>query len=530
METKQIPLGCQNSSIPLIVTGRGKVRGFKVERTVLFIFFGLFVFNAGLEASSAPVSAKLLEKLQAEGKADALLYFAPLDVLPEAMSRNSKAEKGRLVFERLRDHAAISQKEAVAHLQRKGLSFRSNYLGNFIWVEGLKQSDLKGIRSLPGLLRAEGNPVVSVQPLPKAVAAPKDSAPQGAVPGNISAIGADRVWQEFGVRGAGIVIAGQDTGYEWRHATLKRQYRGSLGLNVKHDFNWHNSIRSSLNGQEVSCESSRGRGPCDDTGHGTHTMGTMVGDDGGSNRIGVAPEAQWIGCRNMKDGVGTVATYMECFEFFLAPYPRGGVPSRDGRPDLAPHVTNNSWSCPPGEGCRGDEFLPAIRALRAAGIVTVVAAGNDGPNCGSLKDPPGSYGDELVSVAAMDHRNGKIADFSARGPSAFNGQVGISLSAPGEMVRSAIPRAVWPSNEPYESKSGTSMAAPHVAAVVALLWSAQPNLVGKVDETVALLQRTADGKAATQSCGDFPGSRIPNTSFGWGAVNAYRAVKAALGR
>jgi len=90
--------------------------------------------------------------------------------------------------------------------------------------------------------------------------------------------------------------------------------------------------------------------PCDDMGHGTHVMGTAVGWDGGENRIGVAPGARWIGCRDMDNGFGTPATYLECFEFFLAPYPVNGTPEQ-GDPDLAPDVTNNSWSCPPAEGC-----------------------------------------------------------------------------------------------------------------------------------------------------------------------------------
>ena len=74
---------------------------------------------------------------------------------------------------------------------------------------------------------------------------------------------------------------------------------------------------------------------------------TLVNE--GANQIGVAPGAQWIGCRNMDQGWGTPATYMECFEFFLAPYPIGQTPA-EGEPALAPDVINNSWGCPPREG------------------------------------------------------------------------------------------------------------------------------------------------------------------------------------
>src|SRR5205085_7688764 len=110
--------------------------------------------------------------------------------------------------------------------------------------------------------------------------------------------------------------------------------------------------------------------PCDDSGHGTHTMGTAVGSDGGTNKIGMAPGAKWIGCRNMDRGVGTPARYIECMEFFLAPYPVGGTPAQ-GDPNLAPDITTNSWGCPPSEGCSATTLQAAVEAQRAAGIFMV---------------------------------------------------------------------------------------------------------------------------------------------------------------
>ena len=103
---------------------------------------------------------------------------------------------------------------------------------------------------------------------------------------------------------------------------------------------------------------------------GVPTVGSLVGDDGGANQVGVAPGAKWIGCRNMNQGVGTPATYIECFEFFLAPYPVAGTPSQ-GNPELAPDVTSNSWGCPPSEGCSALSLQAAVEAQRAAGEATV---------------------------------------------------------------------------------------------------------------------------------------------------------------
>ena len=90
--------------------------------------------------------------------------------------------------------------------------------------------------------------------------------------------------------------------------------------------------------------------PCDDFFHGTHVTGTAVGDDGnpGPNQIGVAPGAKWIGCRNMDQGNGTPATYTECFQFFMAPT---NLQGQNPNPTRRPHVMNNSWGCPPSEGC-----------------------------------------------------------------------------------------------------------------------------------------------------------------------------------
>ncbi len=173
------------------------------------------------------------------------------------------------------------------------------------------------------------------------------------------------------MNGQGIVIGGQDTGYEWQHPALMNQYRGWDGAVADHTYNWHDAIHennpNTSPGNVCGFDSPQ---PCDDHGHGTHTMGTMIGDDGGANQIGMAPGAQWIACRNMEQGWGTPATYTECYEWFIAPYPAGGDPMRDGDPAKAPHVINNSWSCPVSEGCTDPDILrTVVENVRAAGII-----------------------------------------------------------------------------------------------------------------------------------------------------------------
>jgi subtilisin family serine protease len=266
-------------------------------------------------------------------------------------------------------------------------------------------------------------------------------------------------------------------------------------------------------------------------------MGTVLGDDGAGNRTGVAPGARWIGCRNMRRGFGNPGAYAECTEFFLAPYFHQGDPFEDGNVAMSPHVVNNSWGCPDFEGCFPDTLKPAVEALRAAGIMMVVSAGNDGPGCGTAGTPPANY-DAVLSVGATNEE-GRIVGFSSRGPA--DGLIKPDVSAPGEIVRSSVPGGG------YGFAGGTSMAGPHVAGLVALLWSANPSLVGDIDATEALICQTAAprpvGNACTSedegagfaalisnpvcACGDTTGS--PNNVYGCGYIDAEAAVRAALG-
>jgi subtilisin family serine protease len=252
-------------------------------------------------------------------------------------------------------------------------------------------------------------------------------------------------------------------------------------------------------------------------------MGTIAGDDGGSNQIGVAPGARWIGCRNMEERWGTPATYAECFEFFLAPYPLGGDPFTDGVPALAPHVINNSWTCPATEGCDWSTLQAIVENVRAAGIVVVASAGNDGyGGCSTVQDPIAIY-DAAFTVGATGSGDG-IAGFSGRGPVAADGSNRLKpdVVAPGVNVRSCVP------GTGYGTKGGTSMAAPHVAGTVALLWSAAPHLVGNVGATEQLIAQTARPRTTAEGCGGDGTGDVPNNVYGWGIVDALAAVEDGL--
>ena len=260
--------------------------------------------------------------------------------------------------------------------------------------------------------------------------------------------------------------------------------------------------------------------PCDDYGHGTHTMGIGIGDDGGANQIGMAPGARWISCRNMEEGFGQTSTYIECLQFFLAPTDlNGNNPDPDQRPD----AIGNSYSCLPSEGCSADSLKAALENLRAAGIFVAASAGNSGSACSSITNPPGLH-DAAVTVGAISFQSNTIAGFSGRGPVTSDGsnRRKPDLVAPGTSVRSSYP------TNTYSAHTGTSMAVPHVAGAALLLWSAFPQLVRNVDQTEFILTKTAQHLTTTQACGGDPPQQVPNNVYGYGLVDVLAAYQYAL--
>ncbi|MGH2524369.1 MAG: S8 family serine peptidase, partial [Anaerolineales bacterium] len=255
-------------------------------------------------------------------------------------------------------------------------------------------------------------------------------------------------------------------------------------------------------------------------GHGTHTLGSVLGRGVGAGApIGVAPGAEWFGCTNLARNLGNPAWYLDCMQFMLAPHPQEGDPLHDGDPARAAHVLNNSWGCPPWEGCDASALGPAVHALRAAGIFVSAATGNEGPLCSTVSDPIAIY-DEVFSVGAVDEF-GNLAFFSSRGPVTVDGSNRIKpdIVAPGMGVLSSLPGST------YGTNSGSSMAGPHVAGVVALMWSANPELIGDIDRTEQILVETA--RAYTGPLDECAGSEIPNNDVGYGLLDAYAAVQAA---
>lgn len=461
----------------------------------------------------------VLAKTADGGEAEFLIMLQEQADLSAAAQFETKEEKGRYVFETLRATAEASQASLIGWLEDRKVEYRSFYIVNAVWVNASQDVALE-IASRPDVANIVGNPQLrGVQPVEatedeKLKSLAFTAAPADVEPG-VSYIHAPDVWA-MGFTGQGITIGGQDTGIEWSHPALKNRYRGWDGTNANHDYNWHDSIHADVPGTGGACGPDT-KAPCDDDNHGTHTLGSAVGTDGAFNQIGVAPGAKFIGCRNMDRGNGTPARYLECFEFMLAPYPVNGIPAQ-GDPTKSPDITTNSWTCPPSEGCEPNTLKAALEAQRAAGIMTVVAAGNDGARgCNSVSSPPSIY-DAGYTVGAISAGIGTIASFSSRGPVTIDGsnRTKPDITAPGVSVRSSI------RGGGYTFLSGTSMATPHVAGAVALLWSAYPSLRGKVDLTRNILDESAV-HVLTTDCNSSDRS-FPNTVYGYGRLD----IRAAL--
>ncbi len=491
---------------------------------LLLLLFVLFAAAARIRARpqwQQKVDAWVVEHSSAGETTEFLVVLTEQADLNAVGGRASKDEKGTAVYELLSEVALQTQPPIIAELQEAGVAYRPYWINNMIWVRGNGEL-VTLLARRQDVARLYANPWTKLDTITSPQVA-HQAPSEASLDWNIELVNAPDVWAQ-GVTGQGVVVGGQDTGYEWQHPALKNQYRGWDGQAASHTYNWHDAIH------EDNPQTAPGNPcgfdvpePCDDRGHGTHTMGTMVGQDAPDNQIGMAPDAQWIACRNMEQGWGTPATYAECYQWFVAPYPQGSDPFTAGDPQQAPHVINNSWSCPVVEGCtEPDVLLDVVNNVRAAGIVTVHSAGNNGSFCGSVNEPAAIY-DASFSVGATNSSD-LIAGFSSRGPSSHGSAPLLKpdISAPGVSIRSSLP------GDNYGYLSGTSMAAPHVAGLVALLIDAAPELSGDVDRLEQIIQDTALIRTSNEGCGGDGPQSVPNNTYGWGRIDAYAAYEAAL--
>ncbi len=482
-----------------------------------FCFLPILVFG-----QTTLVSSDVYSQLAENASAEVILFLGASQLISEDKQHWTKNQKAEYVFKTLQAKAETSQVEIIEYLQENQLSFTPFLVANAIKTT-INEQQLDYL-----IDHFEIKQISFDQPIMVATYREESAQLRMDPEWGIQKIEADSVWQ-LGFKGEGVVIAGQDTGYDFDNALILPKYRGYSEGNIDHNHNWHDAIReiNPLHQDSIIDEHTNPCGldsaiPCDDHGHGTHTMGTMVGEDE-ENKIGVAPEASWIACRNMERGYGTPSTYLECFEFFLAPTDLTGA---NPNPSLAPHVINNSWGCPPMEGCNMENFYvleEAVNNLVAAGTVVVASAGNNGAsNCGSVSNPAAIFEQSFTIGSTRD--NDTISGFSSIGPVMVDSSYRIKpdVAAPGQNVRSIY------LNDEFRTWSGTSMAGPHVAGAVALIINANPSLAGNVDEIRNILKASAVPLIWEIDCDGVSADVIPNIVYGNGRIDVYEAVQLAL--
>lgn len=301
---------------------------------------------------------------------------------------------------------------------------------------------------------------------------------------NVAMVGADDGWGR-GYDGSGIIVGHLDTGVDPSHPALAGKWAGY----------WYDAVEGRSE-------------PYDDHGHGTHTLGTLLGGDGEGSwdfDIGVAPGAQWVGAKVLDDkGNGS---YRQCLNGlqYIVELKSHGVDVR---------IVCGSWTL---DDMGYDVLLDVCNTLLDLDILPVFAVGNDGPEPGSA-DVPGCY-PSVLAVGALDE-DGLTPAFSSRGPaprlnagetaplvpnSRFHKP---DLSAPGVSVCSSVPGGG------YALMSGSSMAAPHVAGAAALLLDKNPSLLPR-DLAAALLGSARPTLVAAV---------LPDNNIGWGILDIQAAL------
>ena len=446
--------------------------------------------------STSTVDPRVMEEIANKGQTTFWVILRDKADLSPAFGTRDWTARGGFVYEQLTSVASGSQAGLRLMLQDRGAVYQPFWIINAIRVTG-GQDILTDIAARPEVAEITADRTFEIpQPLPG-----KDEPGVETIEWNIDRVNAPQVWSTFGDRGEGIVVASIDTGVLYTHAALVNQYRGNLGGgSFDHNYNWFDP--------SFVC-GSPSLAPCDNNGHGTHTMGTMVGDDGdpGTNQIGVAPHARWITAKGCESSSCSLSALLASGQWMLAPTDLNG---NNPRPDLRPNIVSNSW----GDGPFDPFYQATVQAWVAAGLFPSFANGNGGSACNTAS-VPGAY-PESYGVGAFDISN-NIAFFSSRGPSFFGGIIKPNIAAPGVNVRSS-----W-NDGSYFTISGTSMATPHLSATVALMWSAAPSLIGDIAATRSLLDSTAIN-TSDLTCGGTPEN---NNVWGEGRLDAFAAVNAS---
>jgi hypothetical protein len=458
------------------------------------------------DSPNAKIEGMLLDKFATDGKADFIVDFSEKADLSAASSMDW-VTRGRFVYDTLTATAARVQAQAKSTLEGMGYTTKTFYAGNQLYVFSGSLDAANAVAALPEVSSIRATRVWQVDPVTTASSALFTAGWPGALLAEkvettvlaptdldwgIVDTKADQFWGAYGVEGAGILVANIDTGVDYTHVALADNFK--CAANPSDPACWEDPTNNCPS--DVPCDAWPG------VWHGTHTMGTMVGSNNPDllHQVGMSPDSQWIACLGCPNGGCPDINLNTCADWILAP---------GQNPDNRPNVVNNSW----GGGGGNTFYLSQVEAWRAAGVFPAFSAGNN-YSCNSLGSP-GDYQESFGSAAHASNR--VIAGFSSKGPSYFGDDpyTKPNISAPGVDVMSAMPGDGW------QLMSGTSMASPHTAGAVALLWSCNPSLVGQIDQTFQILQDNTDA-APAGDCGA-PADGEGNYTYGYGYLDIFQA-------
>ncbi len=407
------------------------------------------------------------------------------------------------VVQTLVDQSKNSQTSLLADLDANKangaiLGYTSHWIVNSVVVVGTVDA-IRELATRSDVERIEADLVVElIEPVVSEKAVPAGTRGIGITPG-VVAVGARRVWNELGIDGTGVIVSELDTGVDGNHVALQAQWRGNYAPVEECWLDAANLGHST---------------PQDSHGHGSHTMGTVMGQ-AADDTIGVAPGALWIASNIINSGTGVDFDngVIASFEWLADP---------DGDPyttDDVPAVCQNSWGV--NEGFSGyydcdSRWWDAIDNCEAAGVVVTWSAGNEGPGPTSLRSPADradSPGNCFSVGSTQPFAPYEISSFSSRGPSGCGGEFAMKpeITAPGSDIYSVN------AGGGYTTMSGTSMAGPHIAGVVALMRASNPN-VDVITIKEVLMATAIDLGAAGE-----------DNTYGHGFVDAYAAVLAVMG-
>lgn len=493
---------------------------------ILLILSVFLSFNPGQKAiasgSSNILSDRLIEQIQSS-KSDDLIrvnIFMREQFDTQQLLRNVDAmereERRAYVVSVLKEFSSLSQKSVLNEINTLERSKIVNQVTS-LWVVNVINcyatpeaiAQLNGHRDIE-LIDHDVYQIV-LDPAERRDAFAEEGDPENReITWNVTKINAQLVWA-LGFNGEGVIVAVIDTGVNYNHLDLVN----NVWEHPDYPYHGWNYVNNSNN-------------PMDDQGHGTHCAGTVAGDGSAGSQTGVAPGAT-IMCLKVLDsgGGGNQSSVWSAVQFSI---------------ENGAHVLSLSLGWQHSWGPNRTAFRQAFDSALAAGLVASVAAGNEGDQQGSYPipdnvrtpgdcPPPWLHPDQtltggissVVCVGATDNGDG-LAGFSGRGPLTWSAitpyndyayQPGMGLirpdvSAPGVSIKSLAHY----SNTAYESGwSGTSMATPAVAGVMALMMQKNmgitPAQISQVlEETTLVLQ---------------PGK---NNNSGSGRVNALAAVEA----